>query len=164
MIGRLLKPVQFQRVLSAPWRLSSVHFTVHFLPAPVAGPAEACLTAVEGRPASQAVPGLSADLSTGVSPENPLPVDETGVSLGMVIPKRHAKRAVTRNLFKRQIRAEVQRRAHELPAGWWVVRLRAAFDRQAFVNAQSQALRRASAQELASLIERGAQRVLVGTR
>jgi ribonuclease P protein component len=44
-----------------------------------------------------------------------------------VVPKRHAKRAVTRSLLKRQVRGAFERCAHLLPAGIWLVRLRAPF-------------------------------------
>jgi ribonuclease P protein component len=164
VVGRLLKPDQFKRVLAAPWRITSPHFVMHFLPASAAGRVFPRQQAAENHPADSAVPGFSSDLSTDLTTAQAAHVDELGVSLGLVIPKRHAKRAVTRNLFKRQIRAEVQRCEHQLPAGWWVVRLRAPFDRQAFVSAQSEALRRAAGQELAQLIERGAQRAQAGAR
>ncbi len=74
--------------------------------------------------------------------------------LGLVIPKRHARRSVTRSLLKRQIR--VAARAHEsgLAAGLWVVRLRSGFDRQAFPSAASAALACAAREELAALFER----------
>ena len=68
--------------------------------------------------------------------------------LGTVVPKRHARRAVTRSLLKRQIRAAVERHAPRLPAGLWVVRLRAPFDRTAFPSAASTALRAAARDEL----------------
>ena len=74
--------------------------------------------------------------------------------LGLVIPKRHARRSVTRSLLKRQIR--VAARAHEsaLPGGLWVVRLRSGFDRQAFPSAASTALAAAAREELATLFHR----------
>ena len=72
--------------------------------------------------------------------------------LGSVVPKRHARRAVTRNLIKRQIRATLASHAHELPHGLWVVRLRAPFDRAAFASAASVALRAAARAELDGLL------------
>jgi ribonuclease P protein component len=74
----------------------------------------------------------------------PLP----GQWLGMVVPKRHARPAVMRTLFKRQIRAVMAEHAASLPPGLWIVRLRAGFDRRKFVSASSQALRRAAHAEL----------------
>ena len=61
--------------------------------------------------------------------------------LGLVVPKRHARRAVTRNLLKRQLRAAMGRHGASLPAGLWVVRLRAPFDRAEFLSPGSTALR-----------------------
>ena len=77
-----------------------------------------------------------------------------GVWLGAMVPKRWAKRAVTRNAIKRQIynvSAEFEpvlsQRAH-------VVRLRAAFDRSVFVSATSDALKAAVRAELQQLFAR----------
>ena len=86
------------------------------------------------------------------------PPAPTGHWLGSVIPKRHARRAVTRNLLRRQIRAVMTARLHELPAGLWLVRLRQPFDRQRFVSAASPALRREARCELQQLFERAAAR------
>ena len=72
--------------------------------------------------------------------------------LGAVVPKRHAKRAVTRNLIKRQIRATLARHAQGLPHGLWVVRLRAPFDSNVFASAASPALRAAARAELDGLL------------
>lgn len=76
--------------------------------------------------------------------------------LGLVLPKRHARRAVTRSLLKRQIRAALAARGAGLPAGLWVVRLRAPFDRAVFPSAASEALRLAARDELARLVSRPA--------
>ena len=72
--------------------------------------------------------------------------------LGTVVPKRHARRSVTRTLLKRQIRAAITRHLASLACGLWVVRLRAPFDRAHFVSAASIQLRRAAYDELESLI------------
>ena len=76
--------------------------------------------------------------------------------LGAVVPKRHARRALTRSLLKRQIRAAVERHAGGLAPGLWVVRLRAPFDRSRFTSAASDALRSAARQELDGLLARAA--------
>ena len=70
----------------------------------------------------------------------------------MVVPKRHARRSVTRSLVKRQIREAVRRHAIGLPAGDWVLRLRAPLDRVAYASAASQALGLALRQEVDSLL------------
>jgi ribonuclease P protein component len=72
------------------------------------------------------------------------------------VPKRCARRAVTRTLIKRQIRAAVERHAAGLPSGLWVVRLRAPFDRTVFRSAASDALRAAARDELDTVLARAA--------
>jgi len=83
--------------------------------------------------------------------------------LGTVVPKRHAKRAVTRSLLKRQMRAALLRRdaPGQLPlrAGLWVVRLRAPFDRLSFPAAASDGLRDAASTELHTMLENAARKL-----
>ena len=71
-----------------------------------------------------------------------------------MVPKRHARRAVTRNLLKRQIRGSFERHAAALPAGLWLVRLRAGFPVADFVSARSAALALAARGELDGLLGR----------
>ena len=82
--------------------------------------------------------------------------------LGAVVPKRHARRSVTRSLLKRQIRAVVDAHAAALANGLWVVRLRAPFDRTLSPSAASTALKRVARAELDGLIGNAAQRVPAG--
>jgi ribonuclease P protein component len=84
------------------------------------------------------------------------------VWLGAVVPKRHARRSVTRTLLKRQIRAVVASHASALAGGLWVVRLRAPFDRARFTSAASDELKRSAREELEGLIGSAAKRVAVG--
>ena len=179
MIGRIVRPADFQRVLAAPLRSRSTHFAVHYLAEPPGSAradrqarlAFADVTAAQG-PATPAGSELSTDLSTadGLCPlvadpmpaatvgnppaAAPLPPLPGGHWLGLVVPKRHAKRAVTRNLIKRQVRALITSHLPELPPGLWVVRLRAPFERQVFVSPASDALRASAHAELATLIDR----------
>lgn len=76
--------------------------------------------------------------------------------LGCVLPKRHARRAVTRNLLRRQIRAVMTERLMQLPAGLWLVRLRAPYAREHFPAAASRALRQVVRAELQQLLTRAA--------
>jgi len=76
--------------------------------------------------------------------------------LGLVVPKRHAKRAVTRNLIKRQIRAAMDAEAQHLAAGLWVVRLRLPFDKREFASSASEALRNTARAEIRELFARAA--------
>ena len=78
-------------------------------------------------------------------------VDRSRKDLGVVVPKRHARRAVTRSLLKRQIYAAGERHGLGLPAGQWVVRLRRPFDGTLYPSAASMALRDAARAELEAL-------------
>jgi len=143
-VTRALKQASdFTRVLNAPPCARSAHFAVHHLPRrPLAGK-EAVST-----------PG-AADLSTASIPELSRAVDEspvTGLWLGLVVPKRHAKRAVTRTLLKRRIRAAVATMAASLEPGLWVVRLRTPFASSEFISAASDRLSNAAAAELSALM------------
>ena len=103
-------------------------------------------------------------LSTGDARSCPLPVDDlpatdkaaplAGRWLGLVVPKRHAKRSVTRSLIKRQMRAVMRSHAQALPPGLWVLRLKSPFDRKQFASAASQPLRLAAHDELELLLQR----------
>ena len=73
-----------------------------------------------------------------------------------MVPKRWAKRAVTRNAIKRQIYTVSQTLETPLPAAAHVVRLRAGFDRTKFISASSDALKRAVRGELQQLFSRAA--------
>lgn len=137
-VGRLVHSSDFQRLLATrPWSRSA-HFAVHHLPGPPG--------AGERPPAAAAAP----ELSTGAVHNEPPPVDDLSPAhwLGAVLPKRLARRAVTRNLLRRQIRAALDRHGPGLPPGLWVVRLRAGFERAQFLSAASEALRRAARAEL----------------
>ncbi len=84
---------------------------------------------------------------------------KTSLWLGAVVPKRHARRAVTRTLLKRQIRSVVDDRAGALLGGLWVVRLRAPFDKARFPSAASDALRHFAREELEQLFSAAELRV-----
>jgi ribonuclease P protein component len=75
-----------------------------------------------------------------------------GFWLGCVVPKRHARRAVTRTLLKRQIRVAFECHAGRLPHGLWLVRLRAPFSPAEFVSARSALLAAAARDELDRLL------------
>lgn len=85
------------------------------------------------------------------------------VWLGAMVPKRWAKRAVTRNALKRQIYAVSALYQAQLPVAAYVVRLRSSFDRAQFVSATSDALKLAARTEMHQLLER-ATRALSGVQ
>ncbi len=144
MIGRLVHKADFERLLASRSRLRSAHFALHHvasgdLCAPPAG--------INPQPEK---------LSTSLEGNLPRPVDDSPASLwiGAVVPKRHARRAVTRSLLKRQIRSAFDRHAGELAAGHWLVRLHAGFSPMPYVSARSEALAAAARSELDSLLNR----------
>ncbi len=128
----MVRSDDFARTLRGPVRSATVHFALHHL-------------AGIGEPPP-------ADLSTGPVDIPVQSVDDSSAGtsrvLGAVVPKRHARRAVTRSLIKRQIRDAAHRHAMRLASGRWVVRLRAPFDRAQFHSAASTALKRAARAEL----------------
>ncbi|PJI95436.1 ribonuclease P protein component [Acidovorax sp. 69] len=81
-----------------------------------------------------------------------------GVWLGAMVPKRWARRAVTRNAIKRQIYTVGATFEARLPQAAHVVRLRTAFDRKQFVSATSDQLKQAVRAELLQLFGYAARR------
>ncbi|SEL76220.1 ribonuclease P protein component [Roseateles sp. YR242] len=154
MTGRIVRSADFERVLGSPSRARSTHFAVHHLAASPSLPARRLPKDSSTGPST----GKS-ELSTGDAQIHPQAVDEAvpdlpaGAWLGYVVPKRHARRAVTRTLLKRQIR-QVFGTLPTLPPGLWVVRLRLPFDRKQFPSASSDALRAAAREELQYLIRK----------
>jgi ribonuclease P protein component len=73
--------------------------------------------------------------------------------IGAVLPKRWARRAVTRNAMKRQIWNVAGSFALRMPVQAYVVRLRTGFDQRVFVSACSDALKTAIRLELQTLFE-----------
>jgi ribonuclease P protein component len=145
VIGRLVQSADFERVLGTPPRARSAHFAIHH----VAG-----LPKPAGRTPVQ-------ELSTDDAPDRPTPVDDfpsrvAGLWVGAVVPKRHARRSVTRMLIKRQIRESFRSHEAGLAPGLWVVRLRAPFDKVAFRSAASAVLRQAAGDELDAALARAA--------
>lgn len=99
-------------------------------------------------------------------PEN-LPFDSTmseAVSLfcasetwlGAMVPKRWAKRAVTRNTIKRQIYNVSADFSHQYSQAAFVVRLRSSFSAREFVSATSDQLKQAVRLEVQTLMHAGA--------
>jgi ribonuclease P protein component len=131
-VQRLKTRSQFQAVLSAGSVLARTpHFVLHHL-------------ALDASPTSAPV--------AGAEPEFSRPMFELNdVWLGAMVPKRWAKRAVTRNAIKRQIYSVSSDFETSLSAKAHVVRLRAGFDRSQFVSAVSDDLKSAVRTELQQL-------------
>jgi ribonuclease P protein component len=90
---------------------------------------------------------------TGLEPQRPraLFAVQSQPWIGVVVPKRWAKRAVTRNGIKRQIYNVSAAFEASLPNAAHVVRLRAGFAREQFVSAWSEPLKKAVRAELLQL-------------
>jgi ribonuclease P protein component len=132
-VQRLKTRAQFQTVMQAGGIVSrSAHFVLH-------------------RCAAQ---HLAHAPRRGAVPEA-LPVDAAAVAatawIGALLPKRWARRAVTRNALRRQIYSVAAQFEPRLPAAAHLVRLRAGFDPHLFVSAASEPLRRAVRGELLQL-------------
>ena len=77
------------------------------------------------------------------------------VWMGAMVPKRWAKRAVTRNAIKRQIYTVSADFFHICPQAAFVVRLRKEFSRQEFSSATSSYLKEAVRAEVVALMQAG---------
>jgi len=74
--------------------------------------------------------------------------------LGALVPKRWAKRSVTRHAIKRQIYDVLDGRLASDERAAYLVRLRAGFSRQQFLSGTSDLLKQAVRLELNSLVDR----------
>jgi ribonuclease P protein component len=124
-VRHLCTRAQFQALLGTRAVARTAHFTLHRLTAPT----------------------QTTDGTELFAPAN-------AVWLGAMVPKRWARRAVTRNAIRRQIYAVGQNLTPALAAGAHLVRLRAAFAPAQFPSARSDALKRAVRTELLQLFDR----------
>jgi ribonuclease P protein component len=125
---RLRERAQFQALLSARPVARSAHFALH-----------------RWRQPTPSADAATADMAALFAPSG-------AVWVGAMTPKRWARRAVTRNLMRRQIYAVFGQPPAPLPAGAHLIRLRTGFDLAQFPSAASSALRRAVRGELQSLL------------
>jgi ribonuclease P protein component len=138
-VHRLKTRPQFQATLAGATVARTAHFALHrlLLSASAGTPQAMSDTAGPVPDAAQALFALD------------------GVWVGAMVPKRWARRAVTRNTIKRQIYAVSSRFADRLPSAAHVVRLRCAFDRKQFISATSEQLKKAVREELEQLFQHG---------
>jgi ribonuclease P protein component len=134
-VQRLKTRAQFQAVLAGAMVAKTSHFVLH-------------RNALDTRPAAQQAgqPAAQGAALFGVQ----------DMWIGAMVPKRWAKRAVTRNAIKRQIYAVSADFSAQYPQAAFVVRLRRAFDRAEFVSAVSDQLRLAVRAEVQALMLAGA--------
>ncbi|WP_309678272.1 ribonuclease P protein component [Polaromonas sp.] len=133
---RLQTRPQFQAVLAGAIVAKTVHFALHrnaldarAVPAP------------NGTPPHADAPAL-------------FPVQDFW--MGAMVPKRWAKRAVTRNAIKRQIYTVSADFQHQYPQAAYVVRLRREFARSEFVSASSTRLKQSVRTEVQALLQAAA--------
>lgn len=139
-----LKATDFHRAFGTRPVSRTAHFVLHVLPRQPVG-----------------CPGPG-ELSTPSLPSGFEAVEDIGIvtpwRLGMVLPKKQARRSVTRSLIRHQARDALRRYGPLIGAAacaqgaeGWVVRLKAPFDRQQFPSAASAALGAAVRAELDQL-------------
>ena len=90
-----------------------------------------------------------------IDPISPSPLPVNGTWIGAMVPKRWAKRAVTRNAIKRQIYTVSASLKEHFPQAAFLVRLRRSFPRETFVSATSTDLKEAVRSELQALMQAG---------
>ncbi len=108
----------------------------------------------------QLPPAVASELCTEVAPDRDGSVDnmrkavrrDAGQGFATLVPKRHAKRAVTRNLIRRQMREALRGDACLTSGSRALIRLRAPFDGSHYSAAASPVLRAAVRQELSALL------------
>jgi len=89
-------------------------------------------------------------------PGDPVLFTQQAMWIGAMVPKRWAKRAVTRNAIKRQIYTVSADFSRQYPQAAFVVRLRSSFPRTEFVSAVSEQLKQAVRAEVQALMQAGA--------
>jgi ribonuclease P protein component len=99
---------------------------------------------------------LDAPLGQGLAQQaNPSTAPFAGLkqlAIGAMVPKKWARRAVTRNLIRRQIYSLAEHHLPAQPAQAYVVRLRRTFSTNQFVAASSTTLRQAVREQLLALL------------
>jgi ribonuclease P protein component len=156
-LQRLKTRAQFQAVLAGATVARSEHFALHRKLLTVRAPAPALQTGpsigAAGFPAS--IPSEKAVDST-TEAGSPDLFRGARLWLGAMVPKRWAKRAVTRNAIKRQIYSiSVDFSPVRHPAAF-VVRLRRDFSRKEYPSASSDRLKHDVRAELLALMKSGA--------
>lgn len=152
---RLKTRPQFQAALSGGTVSRTPHFALHRLNLPDSQPL-ADTQVPQAAHSGVSSTHSSADPSAPSSAPSTALFQSQEVWLGAMVPKRWARRAVTRNAIKRQIYAISAAFEVRLPCAAHVVRLRSEFDRKQFISATSPMLKQAVRLELEQLFERAA--------
>ena len=149
---RLQTRPQFQAALSGGTVSRTPHFALHRLVLSDADVAKDAAPTGPGATLAEQAPQALFVVPGYQTPQ---------VWLGPLVPKRWAKRSVTRHTIKRQIyavSADFAAQLQALPPAAYVVRLRAGFDRKQFISATSEPLKRAVRAELLQLLQHATRR------
>ena len=151
---RLKTRPQFQAVLAGSVIAKTEHFVLHRndldATAPESGPESAKeLSSRKTIPANGAAAPAIVDSAQGL-----FPVQD--IWIGAMVPKRWARRAVTRNAIKRQIYNVSADSMQNYPRAAFLVRLRREFSRKVFISATSMQLKEAVRNEVQALMKAGA--------
>jgi ribonuclease P protein component len=136
-VQRLKTRPQFQAVLAGSIVARTTHFALH-------------RNALDAK-------AVQAKAEAQLDARALFPVQATWI--GAMVPKRWAKRAVTRNAIKRQIYTVSDDFSQQYPLAAYVVRLRREFSRKEFISASSEQLKLAVRAEVQALLQAGAQAV-----
>ncbi len=144
-----LRPADYQRVMRTRPVAKTAHFTVHFH-----APVDKLSTALKAK--APPVVDDTIEVSTDTAQKAPASLWR----LGLVLPKKMARRSVTRSLIKHQARELWRVRlgsqdtafAEGLPAGDWVLRLKAPWPVAQFPSAASAPLKQLVREELLALL------------
>ena len=136
---RLKTRPQFQAALAGAIIAKTLHFALH----------RNSLDTLAGRSLQLG------DADRPCKPSLPALFKQADAWLGAMVPKRWAKRAVTRNTIKRQIYTVSADFAAQYAQAAYVVRLRRDFSRTDFVSATSEHLKQAVCAELQVLMQAG---------
>jgi len=128
-VQRLKTRAQFQAVMAGRTVSRTAHFALH---------------------------RVALELPSAHPPPNSALFIHDDVWVGVLLPKRWARRAVTRNAIRRQIYAVCDIHAGNLPRAAHVIRLRSTFDRKLFISATSVQLKQTVRAELEQLVSKAA--------
>jgi ribonuclease P protein component len=149
-VQRLKTRAQYEAAMAGGTVSRTPHFVLHRAPLPAPSASSEAPASTTGATGAGAVSeaGRRAARAPVLFPAGEEPW------VGAVVPKRWAKRAVTRNGIRRQIYNVSASFEPRLGASAHVVRLRADFPRKDFPSAWSEALKSAVRGELQQLFER----------
>jgi len=126
-LKRIKAWAQFQQLMKAPPVARSKHFVVHR-------------------------ETLRAQAAESINPVDAQMNTVKGLCLAALLPKRWAKRAVTRNALRRQIYAAFAQQQAQLKPVPHLVRLRSAMSPDLFTSASSDPMKKAVRQEIDELL------------